>query len=248
MAASCRTPASTHSRSSRGRRGRRNLARQYVSGASLRRPVAGLLLHLPVEPRLDPPAAAGGGGPDVLRQVATERGVRPHIRFGTEVTSAEHRDGQWWITTPVGEEAFDVLITATGILRIPCYPDIPGLVTFAGPSFHSSRWDHSITLPDKRIGLIGTGSTGVQITAELGGDVRGLKIFQRTPQGCSRSPTRGTRDSPKPFCAASGHEQARLSLLANRVREPVRPGDGRTMLAAPNGVGDVQVESQSDGA
>ena len=117
-----------------------------------------------------------------FRQVATERGVRPHIRFGTEVTSAEHRDGQWWITTPVGEEAFDVLITATGILRIPCYPDIPGLVTFAGPSFHSSRWDHSITLPDKRIGLIGTGSTGVQITAELGGNVRGLKIFQRTPQ------------------------------------------------------------------
>ena len=48
--------------------------------------------------------------------------------------------------------------------------------------FTPSRWDHSISLPDKRIGLIGTGSTGVQISAELGGKVRGLKIFQRTAQ------------------------------------------------------------------
>jgi cation diffusion facilitator CzcD-associated flavoprotein CzcO len=115
-------------------------------------------------------------------QVATERGFRPHIRFGTEVTSAEFRDDQWWITTAAGTEPFDILITATGVLRVPRYPDIPGLDTFAGPSFHSSRWDHSISLPDKRIGLIGTGSTGVQITAALGGDVRELRIFQRTPQ------------------------------------------------------------------
>ena len=115
-------------------------------------------------------------------KVATERGFRPHIRFGTEVTSAEFRDDQWWITTAAGEEPFDILITATGVLRVPRYPDIPGLDTFAGPSFHSSRWDHSVSLPDKRIGLIGTGSTGVQITAALGGDVRELQIFQRTPQ------------------------------------------------------------------
>ena len=124
-------------------------------------------------------------GPEIqsyFSQVATERGIRPHIRFGTEVTSARYRDGQWWVGTSDGEEAFDVLIAATGVLRIPRYPDIPGLETFAGPSFHSSRWDHSVSLPDKRIGLIGTGSTGVQITAELGGNVKGLKIFQRTPQ------------------------------------------------------------------
>src|SRR6476661_4166283 len=124
-------------------------------------------------------------GPEIhsyFRQVATERGIRPHIRFGTDVTSARYREGQWWVGTADGEEAFDVLITATGFLRVPRYPDIPGLDSFAGPMFHSSRWDHSVTLPDKRIGLIGTGSTGVQITAELGGKVNGLKIFQRTPQ------------------------------------------------------------------
>jgi cation diffusion facilitator CzcD-associated flavoprotein CzcO len=124
-------------------------------------------------------------GPEIqryFRQVATERRIRPHIRFGMEVTSAQYRDGRWWLTTRAGEEPFDILITATGVLRVPRYPDITGLDTFAGAMFHSSRWDHSVSLPDKRIGLIGTGSTGVQITAELGGKVKELNVFQRTPQ------------------------------------------------------------------
>lgn len=130
-------------------------------------------------------------GPEIhryFRRVADERGVTPHIRFGTEVTAARFRDGRWWVATADGEEAFDVLITATGVLRMPRYPDIEGLDTFAGPMFHSARWDHSVSLPDKRIGLIGTGSSGVQITAELGGKVRGLTIFQRTAQWVYPSP------------------------------------------------------------
>ena len=65
---------------------------------------------------------------------------------------------------------------------MPNYPDIPGLESVAGPVFHSARWDHSVSLPDKRIGLIGTGSAGVQITSALGGKVQALSIFQRTPQ------------------------------------------------------------------
>ena len=124
-------------------------------------------------------------GPEIqayFRQVAEERGIRPHIRFGCDVISARYHDGQWQLTTADGEETFDVLITATGLLRVLRYPEIPGRETFAGPAFHSSRWDHSISLPDKRIGLIGTGSTGVQLTAELGGKVRQLKVFQRTAQ------------------------------------------------------------------
>ncbi|MDT5082196.1 MAG: hypothetical protein QOJ80_6833 [Mycobacterium sp.] len=124
-------------------------------------------------------------GPEIqeyFRGVATERGVRAHIRFGTDVTAAVYRDGRWWLTAGDGEEPFDVLVTATGVLRVPSYPDIAGLDAFAGPTFHSSRWDHSVSLPDKRIGVIGTGSTGVQITAALGGNVKQLKVFQRTAQ------------------------------------------------------------------
>jgi cation diffusion facilitator CzcD-associated flavoprotein CzcO len=117
-----------------------------------------------------------------FQQVATERGIRSHIRFGTEVTAARYEGGRWRVTTAAGDETFDILITATGILRVPRYPEIDGLDTFAGASFHSSRWDHSVSLADKRIGLIGTGSTGVQITCALGGNVPALKVFQRTPQ------------------------------------------------------------------
>jgi cation diffusion facilitator CzcD-associated flavoprotein CzcO len=124
-------------------------------------------------------------GPEIqayFQQVADERDIRPHIRFGSNVTRAEYGHGKWRLTTDNGEETFDVLVTATGFLRVPRYPDIPGWETFAGPAFHSSRWDHSVSLPDKRIGVIGTGSTGVQITAQLGGKVRQLKVFQRTAQ------------------------------------------------------------------
>lgn len=124
-------------------------------------------------------------GPELqayFRQVADERGIRRHIRFGCDVTRAEYDDGTWHLTTTFGEETFDVVVIATGVLRIPNYPDIPGRETFAGAAFHSSRWDHSIALPDKRIGLVGNGSSGVQIIAELGGKVRQLTLFQRTAQ------------------------------------------------------------------
>ena len=124
-------------------------------------------------------------GPEIqayFQQVADERAIRPHIRFGADVSRAEYDDGKWRLTTDAGEETFDVLVTATGVLRIPRYPEIAGRETFAGPAFHSSRWDHSVALPDKRIGVLGSGSTGVQIVAELGGNVRELKLFQRTAQ------------------------------------------------------------------
>jgi len=127
---------------------------------------------------------------DYFRAVADERNIRPHIRFDTEVRAARYRDGQWWLTTERGDEPFDVLVTATGFLRVPRYPDIAGRDTFAGPSFHSSRWDHSVSLPDKRIGVLVTGSTGVQITAELGGNVQQLKVFQRTAQWIAPWPNR----------------------------------------------------------
>lgn len=139
-------------------------------------------------------------GPEIhsyFQQVADERGIRPHIRFGTDVHSARFDDGRWQIATSGGEEAFDVLVTATGVLRVPRYPDIPGLKDFAGRVFHSSHWDHSISLQDKRIGLIGTGSTGVQITSALGGNVQGLKIFQRTPQWVMPAPNPHYRQRTK---------------------------------------------------
>jgi cation diffusion facilitator CzcD-associated flavoprotein CzcO len=178
-------------------------------------------------------------GPEIqayFQQVADERGIRPHIRFGADVTRAEYDDGEWRITTADGDETFDVLVTATGVLRVPRYPDIPGRETFAGPAFHSSRWDHSVSLPDKRIGLIGTGSTGVQITAELGGNVRQLKVFQRTAQWVCPMPN--LRYSP--VTKAALRRWPKLNELSYRFwswyvrsffgRAPIRPGFQRSVV------------------
>jgi cation diffusion facilitator CzcD-associated flavoprotein CzcO len=177
-------------------------------------------------------------GPEIqayFRQVADERGIRRHIRFSATVTKAEYDDGQWRLTTADGKETFDVLVTATGFLRVPRFPQITGHDTFAGPAFHSSRWDHSVSLPDKRIGVIGTGSTGVQITAELGGKVRQLKVFQRTAQWIAPMPN--LRYSP--LTRAALRRSPSLNRLPYRFwgwyvkstfgRAPIRPGFPRNL-------------------
>jgi cation diffusion facilitator CzcD-associated flavoprotein CzcO len=177
-------------------------------------------------------------GPEIqtyFQQVADERGIRSHIRFGTEVSSARYHHGQWWVTTSAGEEPFDVLITATGVLRVPRYPQIRGLDSFAGPLFHSSRWDHSVSLPDKRIGLIGTGSTGVQITAELGGKVKQLKVFQRTAQWVCPFPNMRysalTRAALRrwPMLSRPGYRFWGWFVRLMFGRAPIRPGWQRTV-------------------
>ncbi len=180
-------------------------------------------------------------GPEIrayFQRVADEFGIRRHIRFGVDVTAAEYDDGKWRLTTDAGDETFDVLVTATGVLRVPRHPDIPGLDTFAGPAFHSSRWDHSISLADKRIGLIGTGSTGVQIVAELGGQVRQLTVFQRTAQWVYPFPNGRYSALTKRLLS----RWPRLNTVAYRFwgtvfrrlfgRAPIRPGLRRRFVQA----------------
>lgn len=118
-----------------------------------------------------------------FEQVARDHDVERVVRFGDEVTSCEYAGGRWTVRTASGfTDTFDVVIAATGVLHHPAFPDIPGLDSFAGASFHSARWDHSVPLDGARIGVIGTGSTAVQITAALGPRVGHLDLFQRTPQ------------------------------------------------------------------
>jgi cation diffusion facilitator CzcD-associated flavoprotein CzcO len=76
----------------------------------------------------------------------------------------------------------DAVIAATGVLHVPAYPDILGLKDFAGACFHSARWDHSVALDGRRVGVIGTGSTAIQIVPALADRVASLHLFQRTPQ------------------------------------------------------------------
>jgi len=117
-----------------------------------------------------------------FERVAVQTGVAPRIRFGTTVTETRWTGEAWTVTTDDGASAeFDFVVSATGILHHPRYPEIEGLDDFAGPAFHSARWDHGVDPTDQRVGLIGTGSTGVQILTALAGNVEQLVLFQRTP-------------------------------------------------------------------
>jgi cation diffusion facilitator CzcD-associated flavoprotein CzcO len=115
--------------------------------------------------------------------VADQFGIREHIRFGTEVVSARHDDGVWHVETSDGQYAeFDFLVSATGILHHPRYPTIEGLDSFAGEVFHSARWDHDVPIEGRRVAVLGTGSTGVQIVVGTAGTAGRVLMFQRTAQ------------------------------------------------------------------
>ena len=125
-------------------------------------------------------------GPEIqayMRKVAADYGVEARVRFNSEVLSADWRDGAWEIVTNQGPEGrFDAVITAVGILHHPSLPDIEGLKAFAGDAFHTARWDHSVALEGKRIGVIGTGSTAIQVVPAIVDRAEKVSLFQRTPQ------------------------------------------------------------------
>jgi cation diffusion facilitator CzcD-associated flavoprotein CzcO len=118
-----------------------------------------------------------------FQAIARSEGVYERTRFGEEVVSLDYERGRWALATAGGyRDEFDVVIAATGVLHHPNVPDLPGLGSFAGAAFHSARWDHDVPLDGRRVGVIGTGSSAVQITGALVDRVGHLDLFQRTPQ------------------------------------------------------------------
>ncbi len=117
-----------------------------------------------------------------LEEVARRFDVERTIRFGVEVERLAFEGGRWRIETTDGPDQADVVVAATGVLHHPSYPEIEGLETFSGPAFHSARWDHGVRLDGARLGVVGTGSSAVQITAAAMGTVDELRLFQRTAQ------------------------------------------------------------------
>jgi cation diffusion facilitator CzcD-associated flavoprotein CzcO len=120
---------------------------------------------------------------EYYRRVAHRRGIDRFIRFGEEVTRARWTGSSWQLTTSRGTELeADVVITAVGRLHQPKFPEIQGLGEFDGPVIHTAQWDHAVATAGKRVGLIGNGSSGTQLTVALATTVARLTIFQRTPQ------------------------------------------------------------------
>ena len=118
-----------------------------------------------------------------FEDVARRYGIDGLMQYGKEITRCERENGGWKITAADGSaDVGDFVIAATGVLHHPSYPDIAGLDSFAGVVFHSARWNHQVPLAGKRVGVIGTGSSAIQITAALIDEVAELSLFQRTAQ------------------------------------------------------------------
>lgn len=118
-----------------------------------------------------------------LEECATRFGVRPHLRFHTEVLMARWSDDlqRWFVETTQGTFTADAFVVATGALSEPKAPAIPGLDRFAGKAFHSARWDRDHDLEGRRVAVIGTGASAIQFVPHIQPLVSRLTIFQRTP-------------------------------------------------------------------
>jgi cation diffusion facilitator CzcD-associated flavoprotein CzcO len=117
-----------------------------------------------------------------LRKVAEDYGVIPRVRFNTTVNSARWDDAakHWVLDTTAGIVTANAVITAHGFLSEAAYPDIKGLETFGGTLMHSAHWDPSYDVTGKRVAVIGTGASAVQIVPKLHEAARRLYVFQRT--------------------------------------------------------------------
>ncbi|MRH91334.1 NAD(P)-binding protein [Nocardia sp. SYP-A9097] len=125
-------------------------------------------------------------GPEIQRyhaEVVEKFGLRAHLRLNSEVTDAVFDGSRWDVTVTGGTRlSADFVIAATGVLHHPFTPDIPGLDSFTGATVHTARWDDSLVTEGKRIAVIGSGSTGVQVISALQPGAAKLTQFTRTPQ------------------------------------------------------------------
>lgn len=126
---------------------------------------------------------------DYAQEVAREAGLLPAIRFGTEVLSAHWDEASrtWTVTTrsrdgTVEAHVAEVVISAVGLFNTPVMPDLPGLSSFPGPMFHTARWDHTAELSGKRVGVLGTGASAMQVVPSIAGRAAHVTVFQRSPQ------------------------------------------------------------------
>jgi cation diffusion facilitator CzcD-associated flavoprotein CzcO len=129
---------------------------------------------------------------EYLREVARRFGVMPHVRFHTELESADWDEaaGRWRLETSRGSMSADVLVCGQGPLSEPKLPDVPGLDSFDGTAFHSANWDHDHDLDGERVAVVGTGASAIQFVPAIQPRVKQLHVLQRTPPWVAPHPNR----------------------------------------------------------
>jgi cation diffusion facilitator CzcD-associated flavoprotein CzcO len=121
---------------------------------------------------------------DYIHHMVDRFDLRPHIRFNSDVTALDYdeRSATWTATTGDGRRLpARTVVMAAGPLANSSFPNIPGIDTYTGHKILSSRWNHEFDFTGKRVAVIGTGASGVQIIPELVHQARTVKVFQRTP-------------------------------------------------------------------
>jgi cation diffusion facilitator CzcD-associated flavoprotein CzcO len=118
-----------------------------------------------------------------LEDVARRHGVLDRVRTGTEVQNARWDSDQarWVLETSAGRHEADVLLTACGQLSVPSVPRIRGLDTFSGPAFHTAEWRHDVDLTGKRVAVVGTGCSAIQVVPAIQPQVGQVDVYQRSP-------------------------------------------------------------------
>lgn len=128
--------------------------------------------------------AESGEIQDYLLAVVEKWGLRSHMRFGVEIVEArfDETDGAWTLTTSDDESVrARVVVSGVGGLVDPAPPDIKGIESFRGEIFHTARWNHEYDLTGKKVAVIGTGASAVQVVPSIAPQVEKLCVFQRTP-------------------------------------------------------------------
>lgn len=118
-----------------------------------------------------------------LHALSAQRGLGPHLRFGTGVTAAsfDERSAVWNLTLDTGGTLrANAVISAVGQLNRPALPDIAGGDDFAGPSWHSARWDHGVDLAGRRVAVVGTGASAIQFVPEVAKAAAHVDVYQRS--------------------------------------------------------------------
>jgi len=128
-----------------------------------------------------------------LEQIVEEFDLGRHLRLNSEVTAATYNDvtATWDIEVAGGEHlTANVLIMATGQLSRPKMPSVAGLATFKGASFHSAEWNHDVDLTGKKVAIVGSGASAIQIVPAIVDQVRSMSVIQRSPNWVIRKSKR----------------------------------------------------------
>ena len=156
-----------------------------------------------------------------LNHVVDRFDLRRHIRFGAGVTSAVYHEasGDWTVATGDGASyRAQFFVAATGVLSVPYFPEVPGREAFRGESYHTGRWPTTpVDFAGKRVAVIGTGSSGVQVIPAIAGEVATLTVYQRSANWCT--PLNNARSRP-----TSRRSSGPDSKPCARRSTPRRPG------------------------